>query len=471
MSTNSEVSVRIRGIYSTALTKVLLEEGFKISQPSQRIVERFNIEKIYDEFDVDIQDKRDSHGIVLVGTRVEEVKKVFEEKFLDVFFRRIPYQLYGVYKGMVVKRDDRYVYVDIGSAIGTLLIEELPDAVEGDEVLVQVKKKNLLPHLSVLVTIPGDYAVLIPKPIGTQKHVKISRKIRDQNERERLRILGLSVDLGDWGVLWRTAAAYKDWNLLKDELIKLSKIAKRLKDIDKYSAPAQIVEGRDVYEVEFGGVTKSKLDDIRNTVVPTIGGHHKFKAYDPELGFAVEIAEGILSKMPSQRKKVSDGFLEALINHKGPKTGWIFRFEHVKPDGQVIRIGPGEILEISLNPIKLKVKRHLKPGKFYDGLDIPIENGDYAITEIEEGKWWFKHSYYDKEGNLKGEYYNICTPVEVYPDKARYIDLEVDIVKWPDGNKEIIDKEELKVHYEDGLISEKLYKAILRLTQELFEKI
>ena len=207
MSTNSEVSVRIRGIYSTALTKVLLEEGFKISQPSQRIVERFNIEKVYDEFDVDIQDKRDSHGIVLVGTRVEEVKKVFEEKFLDVFFRKIPYQLYGVYKGMVVKRDDRYVYVDIGSAIGTLLIEELPDAVEGDEVLVQVKKKNLLPHLSVLVTIPGDYAVLIPKPIGTQKHVKISRKIRDQNERERLRILGLSVDLGDWGVLWRTAAA------------------------------------------------------------------------------------------------------------------------------------------------------------------------------------------------------------------------------------------------------------------------
>ncbi|MBC7095364.1 ribonuclease E/G [Thermococcus sp.] len=471
MSTNSEVSVRIRGIYSTALTKVLLEEGFKISQPSQRIVERFNIEKVYDEFDVDIQDKRDSHGIVLVGTRVEEVKRVFEEKFLDVFFRKIPYQLYGVYKGMVVKRDDRYVYVDIGSAIGTLLIEEFPDAVEGDEVLVQVKKNNLLPHLSVLVTIPGDYAVLIPKPIGTQKHVKISRKIRDQNERERLRILGLSVDLGDWGVLWRTAAAYKDWNLLKDELIKLSKIAQKIKDIDKYSAPAQIVEGRDVYEVEFGGATKSKLDDIRNSMVPTIEGHHKFKAYDPELGFAVEIAEGILSKMPSQRKKVSDGFLEALINHKGPKTGWIFRFEHVKPDGQVIRIGPAEILEVSLNPIKLKVKRNLKPGKFYDGLEIPIENGDYAITEIEEGKWWFKHSYYDKEGNLKGEYYNICTPVEVYPDKARYIDLEVDIVKWPDGNKEIIDKEELKVHYEDELISEKLYKAILRLTKELFEKI
>ncbi|MDK2984148.1 MAG: putative ribonuclease [Thermococcaceae archaeon] len=442
MSTNSEVSVRVRGIYSTALTKLLLDEGFKISQPSQKIAERLGIEKVYDEFDVDIQDKKDSHGVVLVGEKVEEVKRVFEEKFLDVFFRKMPYQLYGIYKGIVIKKDERYVYVDIGNAIGTLLIEEFPDAVEGDEVLVQVKKNNLLPHLSVLLTIPGDYAVLIPKPVGTQRHVKISRKIRDQSERERLRILGLSVDLGEWGVLWRTAAAYKDWNLLRDELIKLSKIAEKLKEAEKYSAPAQIVEGRDIYEVEFGGATKAKLDDIRNTVIPTIEGHHKFKAYDPEFGFAVEIGEGILSKIPSQRKKVSEGFLEAVVNNKGPKQGWLF-----------------------------KVRRNLKPGKFYDGLDLPIEAGDYAITEIEEGKWWFKHSYYDRDGNLKGEYYNICTPVEIYPDKARYVDLEVDIVKWPDGKKEIIDKEELKRHYEDGVISEKLYKAIVRLTQELFEKI
>jgi len=471
MSTNSEVSVRIRGIYSTALTKLLLDEGFKISQPSQKIAERLGIEKVYDEFDVDIQDKKDSHGVVLVGEKVEEVKKVFEEKFLDVFFRKMPYQLYGIYKGIVIKKDERYVYVDIGNAIGTLLIEEFPDAAEGNEVLVQVKKNNLLPHLSVLLTIPGDYAVLIPKPVGTQRHVKISRKIRDQSERERLRILGLSVDLGEWGVLWRTAAAYKDWNLLRDELIKLSKIAEKLKEAEKYSAPAQIVEGRDIYEVEFGGAAKAKLDDIRNTVVPTIEGHHKFKAYDPEFGFAVEIGEGILSKIPSQRKKVSEGFLEAVVNNKGPKQGWLFRFEHVKPDGQVIKIGPGEVVEVSLNPLKLKVRRNLKPGRFYDGLDLPIEAGDYAITEIEEGKWWFKHSYYDRDGNLKGEYYNICTPVEIYPDRARYVDLEVDIVKWPDGKKEIVDKEELKRHYEDGVISEKLYKAIVRLTQELFEKI
>jgi len=471
VSTGTGPTVRIRGIYSTALTKLFLDRGFGISQPSPRIAERFGLEKTYEEFDVDIYDKKDRHGVVLVGNAVEDAKKVFEEEFIDVFFRKLPYQLYGIYKGLVVKVDERFVYVDIGSAIGTLPKSELPRANEGDEVLVQVKKHNLLPHLSTTLTVPGDYAVLIPKPVGAQRHVKISRKIRDNQERERLRILGLSIDLGEWGILWRTAAAYKDWNTLRDEIVRLSKLADRLEKADTYFAPSLIIEGRNIYEVEFGGGAKKKLDEIRNKVVPTVEGHHQLKAKDPELGFAVEIAEGILAKVPAQRAKVNGGFWEALIENKGPKKGWLFRLDHVKPDGQVVRIGPGEVVEVSKNPLRVTIRRNLRPGKFYDGLDLPIEPGDYAITELEAGKWWFVHRYYDRDGNLKGEYYNINTPVEIYPDGARYVDLEVDIVKWPDGKKEIIDREKLAQHYEEGIISEKLYRAVLRITQEVYERV
>ncbi len=471
VSTDTGVSVRIRGIYSTALTKLLLDRGFKIAQPSQKIAERLGIEETYDEFNVDIYDKKDHHGVILTGEAVEEVKKVFEEEFIDVVFRRLPYQLYGIYRGLVVKRDEKYVYVDIGSAIGTIPIEEGKRLQEGDEVLVQVKKHNLLPHLSPTLTVPGDYAVLIPKPPGSQRHVKISRKIKESSERERLRILGLSIDLGEWGILWRTAAAYKDWNTLRDEIVRLSKLAEKLKNADSYSAPEQIIEGRNIYEVEFGGGAKKKLDEIRNRVVPTIDGHHQLKAYDLEFSFAVEIAEGILAEVPSQRAKVNQGFWNVLLNQKGPKKGWLFFLEHGKPDGQKFKLGPGEVMEVSMNPLRITLKRHLKPGKVYDGLDVPIEFGDYAVTEIEAGRWWFVHRYYNKDGNLKGEYYNINTPVEIYPDRARYIDLEVDIVKWPDGKKEIIDKDKLREHYEDGIITEKLYRAVLKITQEVYERV
>ncbi len=82
------------------------------------------------------------------------------------------------------------------------------------------------------------------------------------------------------------------------------------------------------------------------------------------------------------------------------------------------------------------------------------------------------HRYYDRNGNLKGEYYNINTPVEIYPpDEARYVDLEVDIVKWPDGKKEIVDKDKLAAHYEDGIITEKLYRSVLRIAQEVYDRV
>jgi len=471
VSIDTGISVRIRGIYSTALTKLFMDRGFRIAQPSGRIAERFNFERTYNEFDVDIYDKKDRHGIILVGTEAEAAKDVLEDELMDVFFRRLPYQLHAIYKGIVVKKDEKNVYVDIGSAIGVLFRNEAPDVAEGDEILVQVKKHNLLPRLSVTLTIPGDYAVLIPKPIGTQRHVKISRKIREQSERERLRILGLSIDLGDWGVLWRTAAAYKDWNVLRNELLSLSKLADRLAESYSFTSPSLVIEGRNIYEVEFGGGAKKKLDEIRNRVVPTVSGHHQLKAYDPEMSFAVDIAEGILSQLPGQGEKVRKGFWEALLRNKGPKKGWLFSLDHHKPDGQRIKVGPGEVTEVSVEPLKVTFKRHLKPGKFYDGLDLPIEFGDYAVTEIEAGKWWFVHRYYDKNGNLRGEYYNINTPVEIYPDRARYIDLEVDIVKWPDGKKEIIDKDKLTAHYEEGIISEKLYRTVLRITQEVYDRI
>ena len=84
MSTDTGVSVRVRGIYSTALTKLFLDRGFGISQPSNRIVERFNLEKTYDEFDVDVYDKKDHHGVILVGTKVEEVKAALAKGCIPV---------------------------------------------------------------------------------------------------------------------------------------------------------------------------------------------------------------------------------------------------------------------------------------------------------------------------------------------------------------------------------------------------
>jgi Ribonuclease G/E len=116
--------------------------------------------------------------------------------------------------------------------------------------------------------------------------------------------------------------------------------------------------------------------------------------------------------------------------------------EHVKPEGKVILLRGGRIASLSEDKSEMLIRRFLKGGK-YDGLGVIIEKGDYAMTGVTEGDWVVKHSYFSAEGVLKGEYWNINTPVEFYPDRIRYIDLHVDVVARKGGSRELIDKDQL----------------------------
>ncbi len=107
----------------------------------------------------------------------------------------------------------------------------------------------------------------------------------------------------------------------------------------------------------------------------------------------------------------------------------------------------------------------------YDGLGIPKEPGDYAVTEVEIGEWHFKTEYFSRDGRLKGTYVNLNTPVELYPYGIRYVDLEVDVCMWPDGRVEKLDEEKLEKAMEEGLVSEKLVKLVRKKLVKIFEDL
>jgi len=119
---------------------------------------------------------------------------------------------------------------------------------------------------------------------------------------------------------------------------------------------------------------------------------------------------------------------------------------------------------------QILVKRSFSQGR-YDGLDLPIEEGDYSLTEVQEGAWYVKHAYYSKGGRLKGEYYNINTPVELYPYGARYLDLEIDVVRRVGGKPSIVDREDLALLAKDGGIGAGLEKKALEVAEGLLEKL
>jgi hypothetical protein len=320
----TEVNVKIRGIYSTALTKLFTDSKFWIVQPSANICRRFNLQnpRYYPE-GVTINDKKDKQGIIIQGDTEESE--------------------------LIIKAMKNY----------------LPDMI--------IRRTSLEPELEAQV----------------------------------------SSIAGSW-------------------------------------------------EVEFPYGSKSSLDQLRASMIPTVRNHHRFRIFASQY---LDLMERELTKFPYRQEEIEKMLHKKLLFDYFQKGGFL-EIEHVRPDFEVINLSRGEITEFDPEKMEVKLKRRFKEGR-YDGLDIPIEPGDYAITEAKEGDWILKHTYYSSRNSLKGNFYNINTPVEFYPDRIRYIDLHLDVVKWPDQTIKIVDKDKLDLSVQSGWVDQKLADKAVQIAENL----
>ena len=220
-------------------------------------------------------------------------------------------------------------------------------------------------------------------------------------------------------------------------------------------------------QVEFPYLAKSALDEFRDSVLPTVFNHHRLRIIASEYVDLIEVKE--LTSHP-QKKEIVSQDLERRLIWANYKKGKEIGIEHVKLDGRVISLSEGRILEMAPKQNKLVLRRDKFKGRSkYDGLNVSKEEGDYAITDVREGIWYCQHTYFRQDGRLIGAYYNINTPVELYPDRIRYVDLEIDVVRWPDGNTKIIDEAELEKFCESGHLSTELQNKAKRTARELID--
>ncbi|OGP87529.1 MAG: ribonuclease G [Deltaproteobacteria bacterium RBG_16_48_10] len=102
------------------------------------------------------------------------------------------------YEEMGFPRDEMSLYFNPSSQIEDLLSE-------GQEVLVQVSKEPLGTkgtRITSHITLPGRYLVYLP----TVDHVGVSRRIKDDNERKRLREIVQTIKPPSGGFIVRTAS-------------------------------------------------------------------------------------------------------------------------------------------------------------------------------------------------------------------------------------------------------------------------
>ena len=228
-------------------------------------------------------------------------------------------------------------------------------------------------------------------------------------------------------------------------------------------------KGEGVSEIEFPFVAKMTLDEVRNRVLPTVPRHHHFRIVASEYVNLLE--EKTLSGYPEKRESVGRSMEKSLIWDTF-QEGKEIKIEHVKVDGEVIYLSEGVILEKDFDRKRLVLKRSRFRGRTkYDGLGIEKREGDYAISEIQEGLWHYQHTYFRGDAALIGRYVNINTPVEFYPDRIRYVDLEIDVIQMPDGRVFNTDEEDLQEKLKGGYLGKELLETAKKTAHQRVETL
>ncbi|WP_435127452.1 DUF402 domain-containing protein [Halobaculum sp. D14] len=485
------MNARVRGIYATALTRLLLDDGRDVVQASPPIQRRFDESLPAANHDVAVDTTADRQGVGLTGepAAVDAVRDRLVDVAVDAMAWDDPAPRGAVFDGTVTETLGGGAVVDLGVESPAGDVEGyLPfDAADGyigedDTVRVQVLDPAApwdgdRHALSTEVRAMAGLATLVPGRDGVRVSGADDAAARELAGMTEL----LDVDVPDgWGVEWSRDARDADMDALGDALGRAAATARDLDPLldEPEGEPGLLASPSSGAWVWFGRTARFALDDVRRDVTATMPGHHRTKAASNAASAGVDFAEalcefggddggsdggddgdaGSADAGGDDGDRADDGDADTdfpfavATDQFGPVEGDTVEIGHGKPTGRLITLGRGEVVDRGADGT-VSVERQMTAGGTYDALDARRESGDTALTTFREGRWWYPTVYRDADGDRKGTYVNVCTPVEAFPDSLRYVDLYVDVVKHGDGRVERVDDDELDDAEARGLVS------------------
>ncbi|WP_226042536.1 DUF402 domain-containing protein [Natrinema sp. DC36] len=471
-------TARVRGIYTTAITRLLSETGREVVQASEPIRERF--ERSFDAApaDVSIETTRDRQGVEISGApdAVEPVAGELESLAIDTFRWADDASRGAVFDAEVIEAGGGSgAVVDLGDGRrGFLNYDDADGYVDaGNRYRVQVHEPappwdDDRPLVRPTLEVQGGLCTLSRDRTG------VSAALRGERAEELVGMTDLlSVEVPEgWGVRWQHAAADADLEAMGTALEDAADRARALETAladapDEPGEPGLLAAPRRTEWCWFGRESRFTLDGVRRRVETTMPGHHRTKAADRAASAAVDFAEAVCESTGT-----GDGGADAtgefpfaaVARQFGPTTGDRLEIGHGKPDGRLISLGRGEVTDWDPEG-KVTLERSMRGGGSYDALGVSKESGDVAVTKFREGRWWYPTTYTTADGTSKGTYVNVCTPVELFPDTVRYVDLYVDVIRQGDGTVEIVDADELEGAVSDGFVSDELAEKAMEVAE------
>ncbi|MGC8962289.1 MAG: hypothetical protein ACP5K1_07630, partial [Candidatus Bathyarchaeia archaeon] len=89
--------ISVRGIYATALTRLLLDGGFRIARPSLKVASRLGLKPNLEAVDVLIADREDRQGVKITGEASEA------DGVVEYLWRRLPDAVVREHHGLALE--------------------------------------------------------------------------------------------------------------------------------------------------------------------------------------------------------------------------------------------------------------------------------------------------------------------------------------------------------------------------------
>ncbi|MCX8184333.1 MAG: DUF402 domain-containing protein [Sulfolobales archaeon] len=456
------IKVRVRGIYSTAISKILHDRGFELVDVSDIVTARLGIpENRGLPADVTVKtDNDDASKILVIGhaDHSETVTYTLLES-VPAVISYIP--VVGLYATMVVSvrglRDGR-CFVETPYGLAELI--EYRDCREG----------MLIPASVLKVPIhPGDQAILVPgvRVVGDfavvwkGSRVLFSPHLKNKNRISELLSISSRYVRKGIGIKWRSNA---DEANLEAVAAELQKLVNQLDSIEgkvgSLKEVSTITKGEKIVAIYLTYDAKIYLDSVRRTVTPTADYHHMIKTSKGLYRDMAEILDEISAYVD---REVLRKTIRRYIARTTKEIGELV-INHKKLDGRNIRLGTANIAEFYYDSeFKLILERRVKNSGMYDGIRVKKEVGDIIKTVVFEGASYIVHNYFSSSGEFKGVYVNINTKPEiVVPNAVEYVDLAIDIARARSQPCELLDQEELRSY---------MMSRSIALSQETYEYI
>lgn len=452
------IGVRVRGIYATALTRLLLDHKLPIADPTDVIKERFSGE-ISEEIIpvVTIKDREDKQAVVIIGLHslAERVLNVIKSEVKHSVVKEASYELYSTYKVRIKGKSGRGYIVELPDGEGELL--SFKNLNEGEEVVAHVirvdRERPLLEQGGAVI---GLYTRAFEGKTHTFSHF-----IKDFEKRAMLLSAASSSGIEGWGIRFRSYAGKADISCILEDLKNVKDEIKKLKDkYEKVKAPYLLKRGEVLAFVILPLDAKRKMDELRRKQIPTIDFHHFYKASRGKISECLDLLERVTCV--DDWRSVLEVFLDETLSSI---DGKMIEVKHEKIHGSEYSY---RCKVTVLKDNILKFERAVKSVGVYNGLGIKREPGDIVESYTAPFSRVIIHKYMSSDGEVKGFYGNVNTPFEISPQGSGwYLDLEVDVTYIPGSGVRIVDKEKLEEAYSKGMID----KTILDTAYECAERI